>query len=170
MTGRHLAALIGLLIALPLPALGARGCAPPDPSAKPVIRLAAGELRALAALAWGEARGEPDAYCSMVAVAAVVVNRIERNPEYFGATVTQVLNKPFAFSVFGKRDPNRLKVAQINESDELFITATLAAIAAVGGSDPVAGADHFHAGRPPRWAAGMVVTARIGSHTFRRSR
>jgi spore germination cell wall hydrolase CwlJ-like protein len=106
----------------------------------------------------------------MVAVAAVVVNRIQTDPGYFGATVTQVLNKPFAFSVFGKRDRNRLKVARVDETDDLFVVALLAAIAAVGGADPVGGADHFYSGRAPNWASGMLVTARIGGHTFLRSR
>jgi spore germination cell wall hydrolase CwlJ-like protein len=161
-----LAAVIGAFFN---PAHAEGRCAPPDPAARPVIRLASGELRALAALAWGEARGEPDSYCSMVAVAAVVVNRVQSNPGYFGATVTQAINRPFAFSVFGKMDPNRKKMTKVDESDEQFIVALLAAIAAVSGTDPVQGADHFFSGRPPRWASGMVLTARIGQHTFMRS-
>lgn len=147
---------------------GAERCAAPDPAAKPVVKLASGELRALAALAWGEARG--DGYCSMQAVAAVVVNRMRSNPKEFGATVTQVINRPYAFSVFGKRDPNRAKVAKVGEEDPVFLTAMLAAIAAVGGADPVGGADHFHTSRTlPAWAARMPVTARIGGHVYRRS-
>lgn len=147
-------------------------CAPPDPGGRPVIRLQAGELRSLAALAWGEARGEGgDAgpYCSMVSVAAVVVNRIQQNPSYFGATVTQVIHRPYAFSVFGRTDPNGRRMAKVDESDAEFVIALLAAIAAVSGADPVHGADHFFSGRPPRWASGMVVTGKIGAHTFMRS-
>jgi spore germination cell wall hydrolase CwlJ-like protein len=145
-------------------------CRPPDPRAAPVVKLSAGEIRALASLAWAEARGEADPYCSMQAVAAVVVNRMQINPEYFGASVTQVINRPHAFSPFGKQDPQRRKMGKVDESDDLFVTSLLAAIAAVSGADPVAGATHFYSGRPPDWAARMLVTARIGGHTFMRSR
>jgi spore germination cell wall hydrolase CwlJ-like protein len=165
-----IAVAIGLLMAEINPAYGASRCAPPDPTARPVVRLASGELRSLAALAWGEARGEPDAYCSMQAVAAVVVNRVRTNPQYYGATINQAIHKPYAFSVFGKRDPNRQKVASVNEADSLFVTALLAAIAAASGADPTAGAVHFWSGRAPRWTSGMLVTVRIGAHTFARSR
>jgi spore germination cell wall hydrolase CwlJ-like protein len=161
---------IGLLVAYTSPAHGAPPrCAPPDPAARPVIRLARGELRALAALAWAETRGEPDPYCSALAVSAVVVNRMQMNPEYFGATITQVITKPAAFSPFGKADPNRARMAKVDESDAGFITALLAAVAAVSGADPTVGADHFHSGKSPRWSRRMVVTARIGGHTFMRS-
>lgn len=161
--------LIGVVMAFFNPSYGA-SCRPPDPAAQPVVRMNAGELRTLAALAWGEARGENNPYCSMLAVSAVVINRLQRNPKTFGATITQVINKPQQFSVFGKTDPNLRKMARVDESDPLFLTAILAALSAVSGNDPSEGATHFHAGRTPRWAAGMLVTARIGNHTFRRGR
>lgn len=161
-----LAAYVLLAGAIAARAEPAKGCAPPDPAARPVVRLNAGELRSLAALAWGEARGEPNPYCSMLAVSAVVINRMQRNPKTFGATVTQVINKPYQFSVFGKTDPNLRKMARVNESDPSFIAAMLAAISAISGIDPSHGATHFAAGRAPGWAADMLVTARIGQHTF----
>lgn len=165
-------ALVGLLLAVAAfaaaPANAAPACPFPDPTARPVVRLAAGELRELAALAWGEARG--DGYCGMLGVSAVVVNRMRRDPRQFGATVTQVINKPFAFSVFGKRDPNAAKVAKVDESNPAFLVALLAALAAIGGADNTGGADHFHAsGEVPGWARGMPATVRIGGHTFRRA-
>jgi spore germination cell wall hydrolase CwlJ-like protein len=164
------AVAVGLLLAYTAPAHGAVArCPPPDPAARPVVPLARGELRALAALLWAETRGEPDPYCSALAVGAVVVNRIQGNPRYFGATITQVIGKPAAFSPFGKADPNRSKMAKVDESDAGFITALLAAVASVSGADPVSGADHFYSGPPPSWAARMVVTGRIGGHTFVRS-
>lgn len=143
-------------------------CRAPDPKAAPVIALTRGELRALAALAWAETRGEADPYCSALAVAAVVVNRMQRNPSYYGATITQVITKPAAFSPFGKADPNRVAMGKIDESDAGFIVALLAAIAAVSGADPTQGADHFHSGRAPGWSHHMLVTAKIGGHTFLR--
>jgi spore germination cell wall hydrolase CwlJ-like protein len=143
-------------------------CAVPDPRAAPIVKLSSGEIRALAALAWAEARGEADPYCSMQAVAAVVVNRLRTDPSYYGATVTQVIHRPYAFSAFGRADPNRAKMARIDESDGLYVTALLASIAALSGADPVAGATHFYAGRAPSWSRRMVVTVRIGAHTFAR--
>ena len=150
-------------------------CPPPDPRGLPIVRLARGEIRDLAALVWAEARGEPDPYCSMQAVAAVVVNRLRTNPTYFGASITQVINRPFAFSPFGRDDPQRRKMMQIDERDSLYLTAMLASIAAVSGADPTRdrtndGATHFYSGRAPAWAARMVVTRRLGGHTFLRPR
>lgn len=162
-----IAVVLAVMLAQNRPANAAIGCRPPDPEAQPVIRLAAGELRTLARLAWGEGRSE--GYCGMVAISAVVINRMQRNPKTFGATVTQVINKPYAFSSFGKSDPNRLKMAKIDESDEHYLRATLAALAAITGQDPTAGGLYFHAvGSRPGWAAGMVVSARIGQHIFMR--
>lgn len=162
------AILIGVMVAHGAPR-SIPPCQPPDPVRPPIVKLAAGELRTLAALAWAEARGEPDAYCSMQAVAAVVVNRMRTNPGYFGATITQVVHRPYQFSPFGRADPNRVKMSKVDESSPSYVAALLAAIAAVSGADPVAGATYFYSGRSPRWTAGMLVTARIGGHTFLRS-
>lgn len=158
-----LATLIGVVIAR-------AECPPPDPRARPVVRLAAGEIRALAALAWAESRGAADPYCGMLAVSSVVVNRMRTNPKYFGATITQVLHRPHAFSPFGRADPNRTKMAKIDESDPIFISALLAAISAVSGIDPTHGSTHFYSGKAPRWAANMLVTRKISGHTFLRER
>lgn len=150
-------------------------CPPPDPRAVPVVSLARGEIRDLAALAWAEARGEPEPYCAMQAVAAVVVNRMRRNPRYFGATITQVISKPRAFSPFGRDDPQNRRMRSVDERDGLYFSALLATLAALSGADPTRGAagdgaTHFYSGRPPAWSHGLLVTARIGNHTFLRER
>lgn len=150
-----------------------RTCAAPDPQAVPIVRLSRGEIRDLAALAWAEARGEDDAYCAMQAVAAVVINRMQTNPRYFGATITQVISRPNAFSPFGRDDPQNRRMLAVDERDGLYASALLAAIAAVSGADPTRGspgdgATHFFSGKAPDWTRHMVVTARIGHHTFLR--
>jgi spore germination cell wall hydrolase CwlJ-like protein len=145
-------------------------CPPPDPDARPVVRLAAGEIRALASLAWAEARGEPEPYCSMLAVSSVVINRMQENPKTFGATITQVINKPYQFSVFGRADKNRVKMSRVAEHDDLFVTAMLAAIAAVSGVDNSNRALYFFSGKAPYWSHGMAVTAKRYGHTFLRPR
>jgi spore germination cell wall hydrolase CwlJ-like protein len=148
-------------------------CPPPDPNARPIVALSRGEVRDLAALAWAEARGEPDAYCSMQAVAAVVVNRIRTNPRYFGATVTQVISRPYAFSPFGRDDPQNKRMRSVDERDSLYLSALLAALAALSGADPTRrgesdGATHFYSGAAPEWSHRLLVTARIGNHVFLR--
>jgi spore germination cell wall hydrolase CwlJ-like protein len=166
---------IAVLIAVWTPGYGTvrTACAPPDPHGVPVVRLARGEIRDLAALAWAEARGEPEPYCAMQAVAAVVVNRLRTNPRYFGATITQVISRPYAFSPFGKDDPQNRRMRSVDERDTLYYSALLATLAALSGADPTRGgagdgATHFYTGRPPYWSYRMLVTARIGSHTFLR--
>jgi spore germination cell wall hydrolase CwlJ-like protein len=153
-------AVAGKLQAAPL-------CPPPDPGARPVVRLAAGEISQLARLAWAENRSS--GYCGMLSVASVVINRIQEDPKTFGATITQVINKPYQFSVFGKADPNRRKMAKVSDDDDLFITAMLAAIAAVSGVENVGGALYFYSGKAPYWATDMVVTRHNAwGHTFLR--
>lgn len=161
------AILIGIALAF--------GCPAPDPEAKPVVSLSRGELSMLARLAWAEARGEPNPYCSMLAVSAVAVNRMRTNPTYFGATITQVLTKPHAFSPFGRDDPQHRRMMSIDERDSHYHSALLAALAAVSGIDPTRdreghGATYFYSGGPPRWSHGMAVTLRSGRHTFLTSR
>lgn len=135
----------------------------------PIVKLQPGDLRALAGVGWGEARGE--GFCAMLAVQAVVINRVRTAPKTFGATVSQVLGKPNQFSIFGKRDPNRAKVAGLDERDPLFLAATLAALAALSGVDPTSGAVYFHhRDMVPDWASRTVVSARIGSHVFRKAK
>lgn len=146
----------------------APACPPPDPEARPVVRLAAGEISQLARLAWAENRS--NGYCGMLAITSVVINRIQEDPKTFGATITQVINKPYQFSVFGKTDPNRRKMAKVAEDDDEFVSAMLAAIAAVSGVDNSNRALYFYSGSPPYWAAGMVVTTKMHGHIFLRPR
>jgi spore germination cell wall hydrolase CwlJ-like protein len=155
------AAVTGKLQAAPL-------CPPPDPGVRPVVRLAAGEISQLARLAWAENRSS--GYCGMLSIASVVINRMQEDPKTFGATITQVINKPYQFSVFGKTDHNRRKMAKVSEDDDEFVSALLAAIAAVSGVDNSHRALYFYSGSPPYWAAGMVVTTKMYGHVFLRPR
>jgi spore germination cell wall hydrolase CwlJ-like protein len=143
-------------------------CPPPDPAAKPVVRLAAGEILALSRLAWAENRS--GGYCGMLSIASVVVNRLQQNPKIYGATITQVINKPYQFSVFGKTDPNRRKMAKVAEDDDEFVSAMLAAIAAVSGVENAGGALYFYSGSAPYWSHGMLVVSRQYGHVFLRPR
>lgn len=155
-----LAILIGITLAFACPA--------PDPAAGPVVALSRGELSMLARLAWAENR--ENGYCGMLSISSVVINRMRTNPQYFGATVTQVIQRPNQFSVFGKSDPNRQKMMKVDESDDSYVSAMLAAISAAAGAQPVGGATYFFSGRAPAWSHGMAVTAHQYGHTFLRAK
>lgn len=154
------AILIGISLAFSCPA--------PDPEAKPVVSLSRGELSMLARLAWAENRSH--GYCGMLSISSVVINRMRTNPAYFGGTVTQVIQRPNQFSVFGRNDPNRSKMTKVDESDDAYVAALLAAIAAVGGADITGGALYFYSGGAPAWSHGMAVTLRGHGHTFLKER
>jgi N-acetylmuramoyl-L-alanine amidase len=148
-----------------------RCAAPPWPPVfRPVITLEPGDIRALAEVIYGEARGE--SWCGQVAIGWVVVNRIKVDPKTWGATVAQVVNKPNQFSAFGKADPNLKRMKRADESEHAFFTASMAALSVLSGApDPTGGATYFHTrGILPDWARTTVVTQRIGDHVFRKGK
>ncbi len=98
-----------------------------------------------------EARGEP--YEGQVAVAAVVVNRV--NDERFPATVREVVTEPGQFVVSrGQPVDRHLEAAQ----------------AALAGEDPSNGALYFYAPELSTcdWIRTRETTAEIGGHRFAR--
>lgn len=129
------------------------------------------EVDILARTLWGEARGEGAA--GMEAVAAVVMNRVAlariRGRMWWGDSVAEVCRKPWQFSCWNERDPNRAKLLAVSSTDPVFALALrIARRAAAGGlADPTRGATHYHArGIMPGWAAGQVPVAEIGRHLF----
>lgn len=144
------------------------GAPPWPPAAKPIVVLEPGDIRALAEVIYGEARGE--GWCGQIAVGSVVVNRLKKDPKRWGATVAQVVNKPNQFSSFGKTDPNLKRMKRADESEHAFFMANLAAIAVLSGAaDPTGGAVYFHhRNMTPNWAPGTTVTAIIGAHVYRK--
>jgi len=130
----------------------------------------------LARTLWGEARGEGVA--GMEAVAAVIVNR-SRAPGWWGRTITGVCLKPMQFSCWNQTDPNREKLLSVGPIDNAFAAALKIATAAVDGDlvDQTGGATNYHTieaprgvvGWPPKWAASLTETARIGNHVFYRA-
>lgn len=162
----------GILLARLTPAHAAVTCAAPPwpPVARPVVKLLPGDVRALSEVIFGEGRG--DGWCGMIGIGTVVLNRIRTNPKYFGATITQVTQKPNAFSSFGKADPNLRLMKKADESDPAFFLAQLAALAVLAGApDPTGGAVYFHhRDMMPEWGPRTIETARIGSHIYRRDK
>lgn len=118
----------------------------------------------LARTIYGEARGEGAR--GMQAVANVIMNRVKAGG-WYGASVKDVVLKPYQFSCWNANDPNR----------QIILNATLAQLAqaraiadrAISGELPdiTGGAVNYHAKNVnPYWAAKMTKTATIGNHIF----
>lgn len=124
------------------------------------------EIDLLARTIWGEARGEGTQ--GMQAVANVIMNRVKKGG-WYGATVQDVVLKPYQFSVWNKDDPNREKALAVTTADPQFWTAKKLASLAYNGQldDITGGAVNYHANYvKPAWAESMTRTATIGKHIF----
>ena len=108
----------------------------------------------LARCIYGEARGEP--YTGMVAVAAVVLNRVRSSS--FPNTIAGVIYQPLAFTSVAD--------GQINLAPDQ--TAINAANDALNGWDPTNGCLYFFnpATSTSAWIWSRTVKLRIGKHNF----
>lgn len=126
------------------------------------------DTEVLARTLWGEARGE--GITGMTAVACVAMNRANSSIRWWGGPdVRSICLKPFQFSCWNKRDPNRPKLLELTEEDPIFEQALGIASNAVAGRiiDPTGGADSYRViGAPAHWAEGLKPTAVIGRHEF----
>ncbi len=129
------------------------------------------EIDVFARTLWGEARGE--GHIGMVAVACVVLNRVERaeitGKYWWGSNIVQICQKPYQFSCWNRSDPNFQKLQNVDESDLHFATALRVARRAIMGAlrDVTNDATHYHAqGIKPFWAVDQKPSARIGNHIF----
>ncbi len=115
---------------------------------------ASGNLYLLARLVYGEARGEP--YKGQVAVAAVVLNRMESSK--FPNSMSGVIYQSGAFSVVDD--------GQINLSPDE--TAIKAARDAMNGWDPTNGCLYYYnpAKTTNKWMLSKPVLMKIGNHSF----
>lgn len=118
------------------------------------ISLSEAELDLLARVVHAEAKGEP--YEGQVAVAAVIINRVQ-HPE-FPNTISGVVYEPLAFQVVANGTVNK----PAGES------AIRAAHDALNGFDPTGGAIYFF--NPTKtanaWIRRRPVTKTIGKHVF----
>lgn len=112
------------------------------------------DLDLLARVVRAEAEGEP--YDGQVAVAAVILNRVN-HPE-FPNTIPGVVYEPLAFSVVANGEVNK----PANDS------AKRAAHAALNGLDPTGGALYFYNPNKTRnaWIRTRPVVKTIGKHIF----
>ncbi len=112
------------------------------------------DLNLLAHVVYGEARGEP--YKGMVAVAAVVLNRVDSAS--FPNSVSGVVYQPRAFSIV---DDGQINLTPNSE-------AIRAAKDALNGYDPTSGCLFYYnpAKTTSQWMLGKPVYLRIGKHAF----
>ena len=118
----------------------------------------------LARTIYGEARGEGKK--GMQAVANVVMNRVKKGG-WWGASIKDVVLKPYQFSCWNENDPNRAII--LKATDAQLKQAREIADAAIAGTLPdiTGGATHYHAKSiTPYWAASLTKTASIGNHVF----
>lgn len=112
------------------------------------------DLDLLARCVYGEARGEP--YVGQVAVAAVVLNRVESNS--FPNSIAGVIYQSGAFTAVSD--------GQINLTPNDI--AYNAARDALNGYDPTNGCLYYYnpATATSKWIWGLTVKLRIGNHSF----
>lgn len=115
---------------------------------------ASGDVYLLARIIYGEARGEP--YKGQVAIAAVVLNRVESSS--FPNTIAGVIYQSGAFDAVSD--------GQINLAPDQ--TAIKAARDALNGWDPTNGCLFYYnpATATSRWMLSRPVLLRIGNHAF----
>lgn len=118
----------------------------------------------LARTIWGEARGEGAR--GMQAVGNVILNRVARGG-WYGASIKDVVLKPYQFSAWNANDPNRQKMLNATEAD-LRQARTIALQLQAGTlPDITGGAINYHATSvSPSWAKKMTKTVQIGNHIF----
>jgi N-acetylmuramoyl-L-alanine amidase len=153
----------------------------PQPKAQQTV--SSYDLDILARTLWGEARGQ--GYHGMQAVANVIMRRYElaqQNVSFarqFGATVADICQKPYQFSVWLVNDPNYQKMLNVTANDPRFEMAQEIALKALTGRlrDVTGGADHYlniaatkaqRGGSLPKWVNLTKKTEEIGDHTFLR--
>ena len=115
---------------------------------------------------WGEARGE--GLAGMQAVGNVIMNRVDAG-SWYGASIKDVVLKPYQFSCWNSNDPNRAKIDALTVSQLESSMALPLARQIIAGDLPdiTGGATHYHAKSiTPSWASKMKRTAMIGNHIF----
>lgn len=122
----------------------------------------------LARTLYGEARGEGQ--LGIDAVASVIMNRV-KNPCWWGKSVRTVCLKPWQFSCWNEKDPNRDIIINVTDKEPIFRLCLLTAELAIEGlvTDPTYGADSYHDIRmtvPPKWVANATSTTVINHHIF----
>lgn len=135
------------------------------------------DIDTLARTLYGEARGEDRQ--GKIAVACVILNRVEKRKQCGWRiidgknvpTIAATCLKPWQFSCWNEKDPNRKKILVITTADKVFAECLNLATLAYDGKlqDITKGATHYYnpkACQPPKWAYGKKPCAVVGQHLF----
>lgn len=135
------------------------------------------DIDTLARTLYGEARGESRQ--SREAVACVVLNRVEKRKQCgwrdIGGkkvpTIAATCLKPWQFSCWNLKDPNRKIILEATPQKKLFAECLEIARLAYDRklTDITKGATHYYNPKTcakPRWAEGKIPCAAVGSHLF----
>jgi len=114
---------------------------------------------------WAEARGE--SFEGQVAVAEVIQRRTALRLFSHGTIGSTVL-WPLQFSCWNARDPNRDRLATLDDEDPVVQSVIRAWERAEEGPAVVPGATHYFNPKiaSPVWGQTMTVVANLGSHRF----
>lgn len=134
--------------------LSAMGISSDTSSGSNSVSASSANVELLARIIYGEARGEP--YVGQVAIAAVVLNRVEDSR--FPKTIAGVIYQSGAFDAVSD--------GQINYTPNQ--TAYQAARDALSGWDPTYGSIYYYnpATATNKWIKTLPITVRIGKHVF----
>lgn len=140
------------------------------------------DIDTLARTLYGEARGEDRQ--SKIAIACVVLNRVRKRKQCGWRnidgkkvpTIAATCLKPWQFSCWNEKDPNRKIIIAATPKDKIFAECLEIAKQAVyllesdrTDWDTVCGATHYYnpkACSKPRWAEGKTPCAVVGKHLF----
>lgn len=135
------------------------------------------DIVTLARTLYGEARGEDRQ--SKIAVACVVLNRVEKKKQCGWRlidgkkvpTIAATCLKPYQFSCWNEKDPNRKIIIAVTSEDKVFAECLDIAKLACSGKlkDETKGATHYYNPKAcikPRWAEGKTPCAVVGKHLF----
>jgi N-acetylmuramoyl-L-alanine amidase len=126
------------------------------------------ELEVMALTVWGEARGEGAE--GQAAVAWVIRNRARwPRHSWWGDDIRSVCLRPWQFSVWNARDPNRDKMLDLDSHDPSLagIREICRKVLADEIPDPTEGCTHYctQVSRP-EWKRGRLPRKSVGRHAF----
>lgn len=102
------------------------------------------------------------------AIAFVLLNRVKDGR--WGNNLASVALAPEQFSCWNTSDPNRKRMAKMDDDDPIIKSAATAiAQAQTGLPDPTLGATHYYSvdmPKPPFWALTGHFLVQIGKHRF----
>jgi spore germination cell wall hydrolase CwlJ-like protein len=120
---------------------------------------------------YGEARGEypkvDGGLSALIAVANVIHNRFLQGG--FGKTHSEVCRKPFQFSCWNERDPNRDLIETVSDTDPIFKLCQRVTkhVLLEDWPDLTKGSNHYHTRDIyPYWSAKKHPQITIGRHHF----